>query len=343
MKNNEVLYIQSRLKEHNRNFRLKSEVFADAIISGVRDKVFQLGDVLPSVNKLTTELDVSRKTVVSGYNLLKEKGIVGTRERVGYYVASENTTHRYNILMIFYTFNQYIQVFFNAFVEKLGKQGKIEVALHNANPNVFRALLRDNINRFDKIIVSGFNHAVFRREIKKVSNDKLILFSRLDGYEGSNNYYVQDFYKGTLGALQQGVEVLKKYKNFYLLYNKKDWNFPRGIVDASLDFCKEHGMRFLQANDYKSVNKLKNSVFFIVNDMDLVGVLERVEKEGLILGLDAGLVSYNESPIKRVIRQGITTISVDFAEMGERVAHSLIHSENNKEILETRLIKRNSL
>jgi DNA-binding LacI/PurR family transcriptional regulator len=184
---------------------------------------------------------------------------------------------------------------------------------------------------------------LLKRELKKIPTDKLILFSRLDGFKGGTNYYVQDFYNGTLQALQQGKKEIKKYKDFYLLYDAKDRNFPSEIVNASIDFCRENGLTYNQRDNYKTVHQLQNSVFLVVDDMDLVGLLEQVEFEGLTLGKDTGLISYNDSPLMRVIRQGITTISIDFDKMGKMVADSIIHDKEQQKILETKLIVRESL
>jgi DNA-binding LacI/PurR family transcriptional regulator len=38
------------------------------------------------------------------------------------------------------------------------------------------------------------------------------------------------------------------------------------------------------------------------------------------LGKDIGLISYNETPIKRLLFEGISTISTDFVKMGQLAA-----------------------
>lgn len=338
-----IKYIKNHLKRLEGKFHLKSEAFADAIIAGIKEKEIRIGEVLPSINKAVEELNLSRKTIYTGYNILKERGIVGTRERVGYYIASENTEQQIRILLVIVSLSPYLRALYTAMSKKLGKRAKIELSSHNANPKIFAMILKDSISHYDKIVVSGFMHPAFKREVKKIPPEKLIIFSRNGGYKKAQNFYLQDFYKGTYNALMQGGNALSKYENFYLIYESNDKNFPKGIILASKEICEQYGLTYHHANNYKDIKELKNSVFFVIFDDDLVGILELLEEKKLIPGKDAGIISYNESPIKRVVRHGITTISVDFVKMGEMLADSILSSENNQVYLQTNMIKRASL
>ncbi|WP_225974422.1 type 1 periplasmic-binding domain-containing protein [Arachidicoccus ginsenosidivorans] len=53
---------------------------------------------------------------------------------------------------------------------------------------------------------------------------------------------------------------------------------------------------------------------------DLVRLIEIIQDRQLITGKDIGVISYNETPIKRIILSGITTISTDFIAMGREAA-----------------------
>ncbi len=338
-----IEYIKNHLKRLEGKFHLKSEAFADAIIAGIKEKEIQVGEVLPSINKAVEELNLSRKTIYSGYNILKERGIVGTRERVGYFIASENTEQQIRVLLIIVSLSPYLRALYNAMSKKLEKKAKIELSSHNANPKIFGMILKDSISHYDKIVVSGFKHPAFKREVKKIPPEKLILFSRDGGYKKARNFYLQDFYKGTYHALQQGCKALSKYKNFYLIYECSDKNFPEGIIQASKEICEQYGLTYHHADNFRNIKQMRDAVFFTIFDDDLVGILELIEEKKLILGKDAGIISYNESPIKRVVRQGITTVSVDFVKMGEMLAETILSSENNQVYLETKMIKRASL
>lgn len=76
---------------------------------------------------------------------------------------------------------------------------------------------------------------------------------------------------------------------------------------------------------------------------DLVVLLEKIQNTDLKVGKDVGIISYNETPWKRFILHGITTISTDFKKMGEMVAELVLN--NSKDHLEVpfALTLRNSL
>ncbi len=52
---------------------------------------------------------------------------------------------------------------------------------------------------------------------------------------------------------------------------------------------------------------------------DLVLLLKKLNQTNLVLGKDIGIISYNETPVKEILRDGITVISTDFQNLGQRL------------------------
>jgi len=52
----------------------------------------------------------------------------------------------------------------------------------------------------------------------------------------------------------------------------------------------------------------------------LVLLIEKIIETKLEIGKHVGVIYYNETPLKRIILNGINTISTDFHLMGEKVA-----------------------
>jgi DNA-binding LacI/PurR family transcriptional regulator len=75
----------------------------------------------------------------------------------------------------------------------------------------------------------------------------------------------------------------------------------------------------------------------------MLTLIERVLSEGLELGKDVGLISYNETPWKRFILNGITTISTDFRAMGELTARMILDNRSGHIAVPFALTLRNSL
>ena len=53
-------------------------------------KILKKGNLLPSVNRMVSELGFARKTIVKAYTDLKERGIVESKNRLGYFVANDD-------------------------------------------------------------------------------------------------------------------------------------------------------------------------------------------------------------------------------------------------------------
>ena len=63
-----------------------------------------------------------------------------------------------------------------------------------------------------------------------------------------------------------------------------------------------------------------NTVYISLMEDDLVELIKKVIDSDYKVGHEIGIISYNETPIKQIILNGITTISADFKFMGEIAA-----------------------
>ena len=57
---------------------------------------------------------------------------------------------------------------------------------------------------------------------------------------------------------------------------------------------------------------------------DLVLLIEKIIETKLEVGKQVGVIAYNETPLKRIILNGINTISTDFHLMGEKAAQLIL-------------------
>ena len=84
-------------------------------------------------------------------------------------------------------------------------------------------------------------------------------------------------------------------------------------------------------------------VFINLIEDDLVTLIEKINTTNYVIGEQVGIISYNETPIKRVVQRGITTISSDFHQMGVMAAEAILSGVPVKEKVPFRLILRPSL
>jgi DNA-binding LacI/PurR family transcriptional regulator len=64
----------------------------------------------------------------------------------------------------------------------------------------------------------------------------------------------------------------------------------------------------------------------------LISLVEKAIASPYKVGTDVGVISYNETPLKKIILNGITTISTDFQLMGQKTAELI--RNNSKEHIE---------
>ena len=91
-------------------------------------------------------------------------------------------------------------------------------------------------------------------------------------------------------------------------------------------------MHSVMINDVEREEIQEGSVYISLMENDLVVLIEKILSSRFAVGSDVGVISYNETPLKRIILQGITTISTDFEKMGKITAEMILN--NNREHVE---------
>ena len=100
---------------------------------------------------------------------------------------------------------------------------------------------------------------------------------------------------------------------------------------------------------FRSVHKINEEpvnageVYLNVMEDELVAVLEKLLASGLEIGKEVGVISYNETPVKKFILNGITTISTDFHQMGITAAQLILSSSKEHSEIPFKLMLRASL
>ena len=90
--------------------------------------------------------------------------------------------------------------------------------------------------------------------------------------------------------------------------------------------------------------KIEAGVAYInLAEDDLVLLVEKINQENFKLGQQVGVISYNETPIKKIIMNGITTISTDFDRMGREAAELVLNNLTEKIQIPFTVTVRNSI
>jgi DNA-binding transcriptional regulator YhcF (GntR family) len=298
------------------------------------------GERLPSVNKVCLAFSLSRDTVLQGYDELKKRGIIYAIPGKGYYVKSLETSIKQKIFLLFDEFNIFKEDLYNSFLTNIGKDVQVDIFFHHFNPEVFKKIVYYNNGNYTKYIIMPTDLQVLDTIKTLPVNDVIILDQtrpELKQYPSIYQNHRKDIFEGLLMAKPK----LNKYNRLILIF--PGFREPVAMKDGFVDFCSVHHFNYDILAEFTSYQIKTGDLFVIPNDRDLVRVIEYAGQNDLQLGVDFGIISYNETPLKKVVANGITTISTHFEEMGKLLSEMVLNSK--KEQIENRssLIRRNSL
>lgn len=106
--------------------------------------------------------------------------------------------------------------------------------------------------------------------------------------------------------------------------------YPQEIVQGFVNFCRDFAFEYHVLESAADQTLHKGQGFITVMEDDLISLLDRIRDQGLQLGKDIGILSYNETPIKRLLFDGISTISTDFETLGKKAAELVLTNERSK-------------
>jgi len=312
-----------------------------SIETAIAEKRLKRGDKLPSVNKVALEFSLSRDTVLLAYDELKKRGIIYARLGKGYYVKSEEFTFEQRIFLLFDELNSFKEDVYNAFKEAMGNNAQIDIFFHYFSIDVFRKLVNENNGDYSKYIINPTTLKGAAEIIKTLpKNDVYILDQTNDSlaeYPSIHQNFIDDMYNG----LEAGRKKLAKYNKMILIFPA--FKQPPGMQEGFVKFCREHSLTYEIIPDFENHDLLPGEVYVIPNDRHLVAVIEQARLQKLKIGRDVGIISYNDTPLKKVVENGITTISTDFIAMGRILADMILSQNRNQIENASSLIDRGSL
>jgi DNA-binding LacI/PurR family transcriptional regulator len=117
---------------------------------------------------------------------------------------------------------------------------------------------------------------------------------------------------------------------------------PKESIHSFKQFISDQEVKGEMLYDHKKIAVEPGDLYLLVSDRTLSMLLDQATEKGLEAGRDFGVISYNETPMKRFVKDGITVLSTDFTLMGKRAAEFVLNTQPVQEVVPIRLIERNS-
>lgn len=291
------------------------------------------GDMLPSMNELAAELEVSKETVKKAYFLLRDKGIISSTQGKGYYIAEQSKSRKLRILMLFDKLSNTKQVLFNSFASTINGKADITIYLHNQQISLLEYYIDENLGDFDYYVITphfSLDTQTQKRVMKvlrRIPNRKLILLDHnIDTLAGNFGAVYQDFENDATVGLSMGMDKFSKISKLNVIIETSSLYHPY-VVKAIDKFCMMNHIECQLYNQVTPAVVRPGEVYLIINgqlDMELIHLVRAAKTLGLKPGKDFSIISYNESPINEIILDGLTTISADFCQMGRLAAEMIL-------------------
>lgn len=320
----------------------KHEQLVQGVINAINDKNLTLGDMLPSVNTMVKALGYSSKTIVKAYKELIERGLIESKNRLGYFVINEDVDQTFKVALLLYAFHPIQETFYNSFRSALGENIQVDIYFHHSNIDVFETILGNIKGQYGMYVVAPIPDPRSKIILNGLPESKLLLVDRFESLEGSFSHVTQEFEISTYQALSKLKDAIQKFDKF-VLYFRKGGDHPIEISRAFNKFLSDHKIKGEVLRNYIPGSVKKGVVYFTISDGDLWGILKDCKKKNIEVGKDVGVLSNSNDPVKEIICDGITTNSIDFWLMGQRAAEFVLQREPVSITVPTILTRRNSL
>jgi DNA-binding transcriptional regulator YhcF (GntR family) len=324
----------------------KYKQVVNLILDQIKDGTFRVGERIPSINETSEELLLSRDTVEKAYNELKEQAIIYSVRGKGYYISDRAADFKIKVLLVMNKLSLYKKEFYYSLIDALGNQAMVDLRIHHYDVHILDKMLQESIGKYSYYAILPYflnSETEVKNVLQKIPADKLIILDKeLPYLENLYSTIYQNFRKDIYNALVSALDLLSKYKVLKLIIPPEE-NIDQGIVVGFRNFCIHHKMDFQIIHSMRNLEVSYKDAFVVIKEENLVELIKNTQKMAFKLGEDVGIISYNESPLKELLCDGITVMSTNFRRMAQLAAECITNRNKVKIENPFTLIRRRSL
>lgn len=322
-------------------------VITSSIISGE----VSTGEILPSMNELADELEISKETVKKAYAVLRDLRYIEPKQGKGFFICNPEESSNKRILVLFDKLSTYKQILFNAMAAEIGDNAQITILLHNQSIELLEYYLDENLDKFDYYVITphfALDDNTQKRVVKQINripNRKLIMLDHwLKDIPGNYGAVYQDFSHDIYDGLSQGLDKIKKIGSLNVVTLPSSL-YHNQIILSVKRFCRDNDIdvKFMNPSARNIVER--GCIYLLLNsqlDSSLLDIVKEAKRKKLEIGKDIYIISYNDSPINELVLGGLTTVSSDFALMGRMAANMILSQKASKEKCPFRMTRRST-
>ncbi|RIV25320.1 GntR family transcriptional regulator [Fibrisoma montanum] len=332
----------------------KYRQIVDSILHGIEIGALHRDEQLPSINELSEEYYLARDTVEKAYNVLKKDGVIQSVRGKGYFIRREGPG-QLRVLLLMNKLSAYKKIIYYSLLNTFGDKAIIDLRLHHHDAARFAQLLRENLGQYHYYVVMPHfydqttGHTASAREVDVLnllaeipSNELVLLDKDLPELKGNHIAVFQQFSSDLYAALESGADLLEKYRKLTLIF-PKDVQYPRELIQGFRNYGVHYRKEFTILSTTQGHTIEPGTAYIVLEDSDLAELVRQARHHSLQLGCDVGILSFNETPLKEVLADGITVVSTDHEHMGQTAARMMLNRQSGKVKNPFQLIRRSSL
>jgi DNA-binding LacI/PurR family transcriptional regulator len=242
----------------------------------------------------------------------------------------------------------YKKAIYEAFVNTLGELATVNLHIHHGNTRIFRDILKENLGHYHYyVIMPHFYDDADKVNILNLLNqipvkELILLDKEFSDLAGPYTSVYQDFTSDIYHALESGRDLLDKYQELVMVF-PEDVKYPPEITRGFRNFCAHyHKPGRIIAKATNEV-ELVGRVYIVLEDSDLAELVKKAKQQSLVLGKEVGILSFNDTPLKEVLANGISVISTNHEQMGRTAADLILRGKMMNVKNPFGLIRRESL
>jgi DNA-binding transcriptional regulator YhcF (GntR family) len=320
----------------------KHEQLVQGIINALDQKILVRGDALPSVNIMIKEIGYARETIARAYKELVSRGIIESKNRKGYFVATEDIEQHLRVCLLLYAFDTFQETFYQSFRNKIGENIQLDVFFHHNNFAVFESTLNNIKGKYGMYVIAPIDVPEAVPLVQQFPMNKLLIVDRQLNLNEDHSYIVQEFKQSSYSAFVELADRIKEFDQFVFFFKQQSAE-PNDVLDSFQRFIQDYQINGVIKSKYVPGSIEPNKVYFTIHNLELWEILKDSKIKGLKPGRDLGILSHNDDHVKEIIFDGITTFSIDFTKMGEMAAEFVLSRKPIKHVMKNKLIRRNSL
>ena len=300
-----------------------------------------IGDRLPSLNMIKKQFNISRDTALVALTDLKNRGIVYSVAGKGYFVKSKSIDVKHKIFLLFDELNAFKEDLYESFINQLPVNTQVDIFFHHFNFKLFSKLIADNNGNYTHYVVMPADLKNTSEVLMNLPEDRVIILDQLPEDLKAYPAIYQDFEQDMFNCLMALRDSLEKYQKLVLLFPKS--RQPIGMLLGFQKFEKRVKMNTQVIATIDELEIEPKTVYILLDDEHLIKTIKKNKSTPYNIGRDVGIISYNDTMLKEVIEDGITTISTDFKLMGKHLANMILNNQKEQIKNQNKMILRPSL